>query len=62
MTNLDVHPPVTSVDITLPGVSTTTTRPGMDAAGAAIAAALIQQTKDNMDNQFAQYNFLNVAG
>jgi hypothetical protein len=61
MTGLQPNTPASSTEMVLPGVSLTETRPGMDSAGAALAAALIQETKANMDNQFAQYNFLNVV-
>ncbi len=61
MSSLQVSPPANSVEIALPSVATTETRPGMDSAGAAIAAALIQETKENMNSQFQQYNFLNVV-
>jgi hypothetical protein len=60
MSSLQINPPASSVQIALPSVALSETRPGMDSAGAAMAAALIQETKVNMDSQYAQFNFLNA--
>jgi hypothetical protein len=61
MTGLEVNVGVSNNEMGLPSVSLTETRPGMDSAGAALAAALLQQTKVNMDSQFQEFNFLNVV-
>lgn len=49
------------VDINLPSLNPKNTRPGFDTTGAALATALLQETKKNMDVQFEEYNFLNFS-